>query len=163
MLTWREMRMGFFADSGPPGSGVTGFRTVAGAGHGLSRLLLVVGRLLPSERPVHLHFGEEMLHVVSGRLLIRVGDDRRECGPDAVVAVPAGVWHGFRVLEETVLEVVAEQRMGAVYPVRRPGGHTDLVEVHRKDMPWGRPPPEGTSWTLDTDMRRILDSLDMHV
>jgi quercetin dioxygenase-like cupin family protein len=161
---WYDGIMSFFADYGPPDSGVTGFRTVAGAGHGLSRLLLVVGRLLPGEvGPVHLHFGEEVLHVVSGRLLIKAGDDRHECGPDAVIAVPAGIWHGFRVLEETVLEVVAEQRIGTVYPVRCSDGHVDLVEVYRTDMPWGRLPPDGTSWTPDTDMRRILDSLDMQV
>lgn len=87
--------------------------------------------------PVHLHFGEELLHVLSGRLLVRVKDDRRECGPGDVIAVPAGVWHGFRVLEETVLEVVAEQGIGTVHPVRRADGHVDLVEVHREDMPWG--------------------------
>jgi mannose-6-phosphate isomerase-like protein (cupin superfamily) len=153
----------FFADYGPPDDGVTGFRTVAGPEQGLSRMLLVVGRLPPGQRPVHLHFGEELLHVISGRLLMRVGDDRRECGPDAVIAVPAGVWHGFTVLEEAVLEVAAEQRIGAAYPVRRPNGRVDLVEVYRKDMPWGRRPPDGTSWTLDTDMQHILDSLGMHV
>lgn len=154
--------MSFFADYVLPEGGVTQFRLVAGAGQGLSRLLLVVGRLLPGERPVHMHFGEEMLHVLSGRLLIRAGDHRHECGPDSVIALPAGVWHGFRVLEETVLEVVAEQQMGTVYPVRRRDGDVDLVEVYRKDLPWGRPPPEGASWTLDAEMRTILESLDMH-
>ena len=110
---------------------------------------------------MHLHFGEEVLHVVSGRLLISAGDARHEYGPGTAIAVPAGVWHGFRAQEETILEVVAEQRIGTVYPVRRADGHVDLVEVYRTDMPWGRPPPDGTSWTTDTDMRRILDSLDM--
>jgi quercetin dioxygenase-like cupin family protein len=153
-----------FASFGPPDSGEAGFRTVAGPTHGLSRLLLAVGRLPSGEvGPVHLHFGEEVLHVVSGRLLIRAGDDRRECGPGEVIAVPAGIWHGFRVLEDTVLEVVAEQRIGTAYPVRRPDGQVDLVEVYRKDMPWGRQPPKGTGWTPDTDMRRMLDSLGIDV
>jgi quercetin dioxygenase-like cupin family protein len=153
-----------FAAYGPPDSGMAGFRTVAGAEHGLSGLLFAVGRLPSGDvGPVHLHFGEEVLHVVSGRLLIRAGDERRECGPGEVIALPAGRWHGFRVLEETVLAVLAEQRIGTVYPVRRPDGQVDLVEVYRKDMPWGRPPPEGTGWTPDADMQRILDCLDMEV
>jgi mannose-6-phosphate isomerase-like protein (cupin superfamily) len=137
---------------------------VAGTANGLSRLLLAVGRLPSADvGPIHLHYGEEVLHVVSGRLLIRTGDHRRECGPGEVVAVPAGTWHGFRALEETVLEVVAQQRIGTVFPVRREDGRVELVEVHRTDMPWGRPPPEGGDWTTDTDMRGILGALDMEV
>jgi quercetin dioxygenase-like cupin family protein len=154
----------FFAVYGPPTGGVAGFRVVAGTGNGLSRLLLVVGRLPSAEvGPIHLHYGEEVLHVVSGRLLVRAGNHRRECGPGEVVAVPAGTWHGFRALEETVLEVVAQQRIGTVFPVRDEDGRVELVEVHRMDMPWGRPPPEGGDWTTDTDMRGILDALDMEL
>jgi quercetin dioxygenase-like cupin family protein len=154
----------FFAGFGPPDGGVAGFRVVAGNANGLSRVLLAVGRLPSADvGPVHLHFGEEVLHVVSGRLLIRAGDLRRECGPGDVIAVPSGTWHGFRALENTVLEVVAEQRIGTVFPVRRPGGGVELVEVHRPDMPWGRPPPDGGEWTSDTDMRGILDAVDMDV
>ncbi len=96
---------------------------------------------------------------VDGRLVMRVGAERRECGPGDVVTVAAGEWHGFQVLEEAVLEVVAEQRIGTVYPVRAAGGGVDLVEVHRPDMPWGRAPRDGTSWTDDVEMRRILDNL----
>jgi hypothetical protein len=80
-----------------------------------------------------------------------------------VIAVPSGTWHGFRAVEDTVLEVVAEQRIGTVFPVRRPGGGVELVEVHRKDMPWGRPPPDGSDWTSDTDMCGILDAVDMDI
>ena len=137
---------------------------VAGSGNGLSRLLLAVGRLGAADNgPTHLHRGEEVLHVVSGRLLVRVGDERRECGPGDVVAVPAGAWHGFRALAETVLEVVAEQRIGTVFPVRGADGRVDEVEVYRTDMPWGRPPPSGAPWTSDAEMQRILDAVDPEV
>jgi len=151
-------------DFGPPAARRSGFRVVAGESTGLSRLLLAVGRL-PAETPgpVHLHHGEEILHVLDGRLLVRIGEVRRECGPGDVIIVPAGEWHGFRALEETVLEVVAEQRIGTVYPVRSADGATELVEVHRRDMPWGRPPRDQTSWTDDTEMSRILDKLALDV
>jgi mannose-6-phosphate isomerase-like protein (cupin superfamily) len=156
--------MTVFARHGPPDDAAAGFRVVAGSGNGLSRLLLAVGRLGATDAgPVHLHHGEEVLHIVSGRLLVRAGEERRECGPGDVIAVPAGVWHGFRALRETVLEVVAEQRIGTLFPVRRRGGGVEPVEVHRPDMPWGRPPPAGASWTSDAEMRRVLDAVDMEV
>jgi mannose-6-phosphate isomerase-like protein (cupin superfamily) len=156
--------MTVFANYGPPDGEVGGFRVVAGSGTGLSRLLLAVGRMHSTDAgPIHLHHGEEVLHIVSGRLLVRAGDERRECGPGDVVAVPAGVWHGFRALAETVLEVVAEQRIGTVFPVRHADGRVQEIEVHRTDMPWGRPPPPGASWTSDAEMRRILDAVDLEV
>jgi uncharacterized RmlC-like cupin family protein len=150
--------MSSFTTYGPPAD--RGFRVVAGEPTGLSRLLLAVGRLPAADvGPVHLHFGEEVLHVLEGRLLVRIGARRQECGPGDVVVVGAGEWHGFQVIEETVLEVVAEQRIGTVYPVRTAGPEWELVEVHRRDMPWGRPPEGGADWTDDAEMRRILDNL----
>jgi len=126
--------------------------------------LLAVGRLPAMDAgPVHLHYGEEVLHVRGGRMLVRIGKQRRECGPGDVITVPAGEWHGFQALEETVLEVIAEQRIGTVYPVRAADGRLELVEVYRQDMPWGRSPRDGTSWTDNTEMRRILDNLDPDV
>ena len=156
--------MSSFTTYGPPAGRRPGFRVVAGTSTGLSPLLLVVGRLpVQDVGPVHLHHGEEVLHVLDGRLLVRIGTQRRECGPGDVVTVRAGEWHGFQALEETVLEVVAEQRIGTVYPVRATGGGWELVEVHRQDMPWGRPPQDGTGWTDDTEMRRILANLALDV
>jgi quercetin dioxygenase-like cupin family protein len=148
----------------PPAGRRPGFRVVVGEPTGLSRLLLAVGRLPAADLgPVHLHHGEEILHVLDGRLLVRIGDQRRECVPGDVIVVPAGEWHGFLALEETVLEVVAEQRIGTVYPVQNAEGSTELVEVHRRDMPWGRPPGDDGSWTDDAEMRRILDNLALDV
>lgn len=67
--------------------------------------------------------------------------------------------HGFDVLSETVLEVVAEYDIGTLYPVQDETGGRRLVEVHRRDMPWGRPPPPGSGWTSDEEMEHILDGL----
>lgn len=146
---------------GPPDGDRPGFRVVSGAPSGLDRLLLAVGRLPTGDHgPVHLHEGEEILHVLSGRLRVRVGSESADAGPGDVVAVPAGVPHGFEVLQEALLEVVAEQRIGTFYRVRDDDGTVRLVEVHRTDMPWGRPPPAGADWTTDAELRHILDRLD---
>lgn len=149
-----------FASFGPPRPGTVGFDVVAGRAQGLHRLMVVAGRLPEGDiGPVHLHQGDEVLRVVSGEVLVRCGDEQRLCRPDDVVIVAPGVLHGFRVTAETVLEVVAEYDIGTLYPVRTGDGDTELVEVHRQDMPWGRLPPQGQDWTSDQEMRRVLDHL----
>lgn len=146
---------------GPPDGDRPGFRTVAGAAAGLERLLLAVGRLPAGDHgPAHLHEGEEILHVLSGRLRVRLGDRSVAAGPGSVVAVPTGIVHGFDVIEDALLEVVAEQRIGTLYRVRDEAGAVRVVEVHRADMPWGRPPPPGSGWTTDAELQEILRHLD---
>jgi hypothetical protein len=137
-----------------------GFDVVAGRTHGLRRLLVAAGRLPEGDAgPVHTHEGDEVLRIIEGEMLIRCGDERRHCGPGDLVAVPPGIPHGFGVLRETVLEVVAEYDIGTLYPVRGADGSIELVEVHRPDMPWGRPPPAGRSWTTDDELAVVLDRL----
>lgn len=146
---------------GPPDGDRPGFLTVSGEPAGLKRLLLAVGKLPEGDHgPAHLHAGEEILHVLSGRLRVRLGDRLVDAEPGSVVAVPAGVVHGFDVIEEALLEVIAEQRIGTLYRVRDDSGAVQLVEVHRADMPWGRPPPEGSGWTSDAELQQILEHLD---
>jgi len=142
----------------PPGR--VGFDVLAGRKQGLSRLMWVGGRLPAGDvGPVHVHEGEEVLRVVSGQVLIRCGDEEQMCTAGQLVVVPPGVLHGFRVVEETVLEVVAEYDIGTFYPVRSGAAGVELVEVHRPDLPWGRPPPDGQDWTTDQQVQQILDRL----
>lgn len=142
----------------PPGS--VGFTVVAGRPHGLQRLMWVAGRLpIGDIGPLHAHEGDEVLRVVSGEVLIRCGDEQRLCTAGELLVVPPGVLHGFQVVQDTVLEVVAEYEIGTLYPVRTVSGRVELVEVYRQDMPWGRPPPEGEDWTSDEDLRSILGRL----
>ena len=74
----------------------------------------------------------------------------------SVVAIPTGSVYGFDATEETLLGVVAEQRIGTFYRVRDDDGAVRTAEVHRTDMPWGRPPPEGSGWTSDAELDHIL-------
>lgn len=75
-------------------------------------------------------------------------------------ALPVGVLHGFDATEETQLEVIAEQRIGTFYRVRDDSDGVRTVEVHRTDMPWGRPPPAGSGWTSDAEMDHILRHME---
>jgi hypothetical protein len=54
---------------------------------------------------------------------------------------------------------VAEYDIGTLYPVTSAREEVELVEVHRHDMPWGRPPPAGSPWTSDEELESIYSRL----
>ena len=147
-----------------PPSGA-GFRVVAGRPHGLRRLMLAGGRL-PADTaggPVHAHLGDEVLRILSGEVVVRVGDERRTCGAGDVAVIPPNVLHGFRVVKDTVMEVVAEYDIGTLFPVRQPDGSRRLVEVYRADLPWCAPPPRPGEYTTDAELAEIIASVDIEV
>lgn len=50
--------------------------------------------------PQQPHAQDEVYHVLSGRAVVRVGDEEREVGPGATLYVPAGVEHRFHSIRE---------------------------------------------------------------
>jgi hypothetical protein len=142
-----------------------GFQVVAGRPDGLQRLMVVSGRL-PADGgrgPVHAHLGDEVLRIVSGEVVVRVGAERRRCRAGDVAVVPARVLHGFQVVKDTVMEVVAEYDIGTLFPVRQPDGSRRLVEVYRADLPWCAPPPQPGRYTSDEELAEIIGSVDLEV
>jgi quercetin dioxygenase-like cupin family protein len=142
-----------------------GFQVVAGRPDGLRRLMVVSGRLAAGTGggPVHAHLGDEVLRIISGETIVRVGDERRTCGAGAVAIVPPNVLHGFQVVQDTLMEVVAEYDIGTLFPVRRPDGSRRLVEVYRADLPWCAPPPQPGQYTTDAELAEIIRSVDIEV
>src|SRR5215217_8473952 len=67
-----------------------GFHVVAGSTDGLQRLMVVSGRLPAGNGggPVHAHLGDEVLRIISGEIIVRVGDERRLCAAGDVAVVP---------------------------------------------------------------------------
>jgi mannose-6-phosphate isomerase-like protein (cupin superfamily) len=127
----------------------TGFRVLAGRRDGLRRLVVASGWIpvgAPSQ--MHLHHGDEVIRIVSGEVVMRVGDEKRTCGPGDMVVVPPQTLHGFRVLSDATLEVVAEQDIGTFWPVRQTDGSTRLVQIHTP-TPWNAPPPDGVYTSED--------------
>ena len=57
--------------------------------------------------PLHIHAVEEVLRVLSGRALVRVGDEEQELGAGETVLVPAGIAHGFTNVTDEMLHVLA--------------------------------------------------------
>lgn len=136
---------------------MNGFRPVAGREEGLGRIVLAAGQLGAGEGgPLHLHHGEEILHILSGEVQVTVGSETRRCSAGDVVIIPTDTPHGFTTITETTMEVVAELDAGQVFPVTDADGSTRLVEVYRADLPWSRRPPPGFNWTSDEDMTDIL-------
>jgi Cupin domain len=142
-----------------------GFQVVAGRPDGLQRLMVVSGRLPAATGggPVHAHLGDEVLRIVSGELIVRVGDERRTCGAGDVAVVPPNVLHGFQVVQDTLMEVVAEYDIGTLFPVRQPDGSRRLVEVYRADLPWCAPPPQPGQYTTDAELAEIIGAVDIQV
>jgi mannose-6-phosphate isomerase-like protein (cupin superfamily) len=101
-----------------------GFQVVAGRPDGLQRLMVVSGRL-PADTgggPVRAHLGDEVLRIISGEIIVRVGPERRICGAGDVAVVPANVLHGFQVVQDTLMEAVADKTSARCSPSANPTG-----------------------------------------
>ena len=112
---------------------------------------------------MHAHLGDEVLRIISGEIIVRVGDERRLCAAGDVAVVPPNVLHGFQVVQDTLMEVVAEYDIGTLFPVRQPDGSRRLVEVCRADLPWCAPPPRPGQYTTDEALQEIIRSVDIQV
>jgi Cupin domain len=74
----------------------SGFRSVAGRDEGLRRIVLAAGQLGAGEGgPMHLHHGEEILHILPGEVDVTVGSDTRRCSAGDIVIIPTDTTHGF--------------------------------------------------------------------
>jgi Cupin domain len=89
---------------------------------------------------MHLHTGEEIIRILSGELVVRVADQRRTCRQGDLAIIPPNTLHGFRVVTDTVMEVIAEQHIGTFFPVQQADGTRRLVEVYTPS-PWNNPSP----------------------
>jgi mannose-6-phosphate isomerase-like protein (cupin superfamily) len=140
----------------------TRFRVLAGRRDGPRRLVVATGWIpvgAPSQ--MHLHRGDEVIRIVSGEVLMRVGDERRTCGPGNLVVVPPDTLHGFRVLSDVVLEVVAEQDIGTYWPVREADGSARLVQIHTA-TPWNAAPPDG-AYTSEEELAALRRRLAIDI
>ena len=148
----------------PPPAGRYGFAPCAGRAQGLARFMMATGRVPPGDlHPLHRHGGDEILHILEGRVLLRLGEARRVVAAGEVVAIPRGIWHGIRAIEETALAVIAELGMDTEFARRDADGALAGIAVFRRDMPWGPPPPPGHYWTDDdalTALKAVAASLD---
>lgn len=57
--------------------------------------------------PIHIHAVEEVLEVIEGRAEIFLGNESAIATTNQSVLIPAGMKHGFRNLDQTILHVRA--------------------------------------------------------
>ena len=80
---------------------------------------------------MHAHLGDEVLRIISGEIIVRVGAERQRCRAGDVAVVPPNVLHGFQAVQDTLMEVVPEYDIGTLFPVRQADGTRRLVRAER--------------------------------
>ena len=112
--------------------------------------------------PVHRHPGiTEVLHVLDGILVVRLGADERTAPAGTSVVVPPGAWHTFWVASDApaaarVLAVVAPGGMERYYEEVA----AQLRADDRPDMPGVRAASERHG--IDVDMTSLWDLVERH-
>jgi quercetin dioxygenase-like cupin family protein len=134
-----------------------GMKVIVGPADGARRLLLARGTLPGGgSGAVHHHDGDEVVRVVSGTVGFLVGGERKSCTAGEIAVIPRGTEHGFVVESaEAVMEFIAEQNMGSFFTVRTSTGAVEKIEVHRAEIPWDRPPPDGQAHTSAEEMAEL--------
>jgi quercetin dioxygenase-like cupin family protein len=131
---------------------------IAGPSDGTRELMVVRQRVGPRERGwLHRHDADPVMRVLSGTLVIAIGEEERRGERGTVAVIPPGTWHGFLGSEDgALLEVIGTHRMGTYFAVREPNGGLAAREVHRRGVPWDAQPPTGSAHTTDEEMADII-------
>jgi quercetin dioxygenase-like cupin family protein len=120
---------------------------LVGPEQGASRIFLWCITALAGYRiGLHLHYGEEMFRVLSGRLRFRVGDETRDVGAGAIIVIPPRTPHAYVALEDSELEVYGQIGSGEFALVVQPDGVVHEIEVFVRDIPWSRKPPDASQY-----------------
>lgn len=100
------------------------------------------------EPPLHLHREiAESLYVLSGRLDLQVGDERRIAGPGTFVSIPPGIAH--------TMSVAGEEPVRMLMILSNPARATQMFEVMEQMFANGPPDPETAG--------QLLAQLDMEM
>jgi quercetin dioxygenase-like cupin family protein len=128
---------------------------VADASTGLRRLVVQL-QPVAAEEVAYLHrhdAGDQILRVIRGEVLLRVGTEIRRCAVGDTAVVPPGVAHGFAGTgAPALLEVIGERCCGTAFAMKTSESNVEWVEVHRPNVLWDRPGPP-------TDLARLAPRL----
>jgi quercetin dioxygenase-like cupin family protein len=110
-------------------TGAREFRIVADPATGLRSATQFVGYIPVGRAPDHFHTYDEVIHVLDGEGVMRVGGDERPLGPGTAIELPARTVHCLENTGDRVMRVVAVFRpagspAAAYYPDGTPA-HAD--------------------------------------
>jgi quercetin dioxygenase-like cupin family protein len=91
-------------------------------------LLVVLEQIASGDRiPLHTHPHDEAVVIARGTAEVRLGDDRRVVGENAVVMIPEGTPHGIRAVDGVarVHAFFPTTRIGITYLERNPAPGTE--------------------------------------
>ena len=63
-------------------------------------------RLNPGVSTDHSHPQEQMGYILSGKVEITIGDEKKVCGPEEAYHIPSHIPHGFRALGDEDVEYI---------------------------------------------------------
>ncbi len=128
---------------------------LVGPDQGATRLFLwCISALTGYRIGLHLHHGEELFRILSGRLRFRVGDETRDVGSGAIVVIPPRTPHAYIALEDSELEVYGQIGSGEFGLVQEPDGTVREEEVFVRDIPWSRTPDDESRYMTREDRLR---------
>jgi transcriptional regulator with XRE-family HTH domain len=102
---------------------------------------------------LHEHPGMELIYVLSGRLELRVGDDRHELNEGDAIYFDSGSAHGYRRIgvKRTTALVVTLERLDAAAPLVRTRTHAGGAVPDDMLVTTGKPPMQKTPTTPSID------------
>lgn len=104
---------------------------------------------------LHIHQGDESFEVLEGKIRFTVNGVQKVCNPGAILFIPAGVEHGFLVLEDACLDVISQQKMGLIVKILAPDGTETFREVYLQDFPSSRVPPADKDYDTRQEVRHL--------
>ena len=102
-------------------------------------LLVVLEQIADGDRiPLHTHPHDEAIVIARGTAELRLGDDRRVVGENAVAMVPEGTPHGIRAIDGAV-------RINAFFPTTR----LAIAYLERNPAPGTETDPPAPPYEID--------------
>ncbi|NGX63468.1 MAG: Bacilysin biosynthesis protein BacB [Candidatus Anoxychlamydiales bacterium] len=77
------------------------FKSITG-----DKIQLAYIKLKPNQITNHSHINEQMGYIISGKVELTIGEEKKICSAGMAYFIPSNIQHGFRVLSDEDLEYI---------------------------------------------------------